>query len=135
MRLLDTNVVLRWLLDDDKEKSAAFARLLRHAASAGTKTLSMPDIAVAELVWVLESFYEVPRPRIAELVRKLLATDSILFDRHARLFEAITLYEEHNVDYLDAYLAATAREEGLEAVLSYDRDFDKIPGVKRIEPT
>jgi predicted nucleic acid-binding protein len=65
---LDTNVLIRRLTGDPPEQAARATRLLARA-----ERLLLADLIVAEVVYVLESFYEVPRPRVVELVRAIIA--------------------------------------------------------------
>ena len=133
MKLLDTNVILRWLLDDDKRKADSFSRLLHNAVSR-KEQLFISDIGIAEIVWVLESHYKLTVESVGQIVRNLLSTEGLIFENRDRLYDSVALYENHNIDFIDGYLSAVSKEKQLEAILSYDRDFDKVPGVKRLEP-
>jgi predicted nucleic acid-binding protein len=69
---VDTNVLIRHLTGDPPDQAARATRLLSEA-----DRLLVPDLIVAETVYVLESFYEVPRARVAELVRAIVAFPGI----------------------------------------------------------
>lgn len=133
MKLLDTNILLRWILEDDKKKADAFAVLLKEA-SKGKETLYISDMTIAEIVWVLESNYDFPNQAISQTVRNLLSSQSLQFENQERLFDAIAIYEDHNIDFIDAYLSAVVKEKKVKGIFSYDRDFDRVPGIRRIEP-
>ncbi|MEX2459485.1 MAG: PIN domain-containing protein, partial [Actinomycetota bacterium] len=92
------------------------------------------DVMFAELVFVLTSFYERPREEIAASARALLAHPSIVTADEDLLRRALELYELTNLHFVDAYLAAAAELTGVEAVASFDRDLDRIPGITRVEP-
>jgi predicted nucleic acid-binding protein len=51
------------------------------------------------------------------------------------LADALRLWQDGSLDFADAYLGACARGTRSSGVLSFDRDFDRIPGVRRIDPT
>ena len=92
------------------------------------------DLVVAECVYVLESFYKVPRPRVAELMRAALAFPSIrTVDPHS-LLRALEIYEVDRLDFAEAHLVAQAEATGVAAVLSFDRSIDRVAGAKRREP-
>lgn len=132
MITLDTNVFLRWLLDDDQRKSAAISALFKKAEK-GEEQIWVPDLVIAEVVWVLRSFYKVKAKDAADMAESLVNTPSIEYENRDRLMDAIALLHAHQVDFADCYIAATAAERGIDAVASYDRDFDRLP-VKRLEP-
>ena len=74
----------------------------------------LTGLIVAEVVHLLESFYEVPRPRVAELDRAIIA------------FPAI--------EDADAYLVAEAETSGVNAVASFDKTVERVPTVRRVAP-
>jgi predicted nucleic acid-binding protein len=126
--LLDTNIVIRHLTGDP---SAMARRATKFLASA--KELILLDLVVAECVYVLESFYEVSRPQVAELMRAALAMPTILADSDL-LLRALELYELERLDFADAYLVASAELSGLGAVASFDKAIDRVASVDRVVP-
>ena len=90
--LVDTNVFLRFLTNDVPEEADAAEALFR-AAEAGRITLYANPLVIAEIVWVLESFYRTPRSQVAEAVRSLIAFPSIIVVDPALLLRAIEVYE------------------------------------------
>lgn len=89
---------------------------------------------LAETVYVLESFYEVPRQRVAELMRAALALPSITPIDQATLLRAIEVYEMERLDFAEAYLVAQAEATGVGEILSFDRTIDRVESVVRREP-
>lgn len=96
--------------------------------------LLLVDLIVAETVYVLESFYETPRGRVAHVVRSLLALDSIVVVDRDVLLRAVEVYETDRLDFADAYLVACAESTGVERIASFDRSIDCGTTVERIEP-
>jgi predicted nucleic-acid-binding protein len=103
-------------------------------ALANKERLLLTDLVLAECVYVLESFYEVERARIAEMMRAALALQSIAVVDEAMLLRALEVYELERLDFAEAYLIATAEATGVDAVMSFDRKIDRVRTVKRIEP-
>lgn len=103
-------------------------------ALADGERLLLADLVLAECVYVLESFYEVERVRIAEMMRAALALQSIAVVDEALLLRALEVYEVERLDFAEAYLIATAEATGVDAVMSFDRTIDRVGTVKRIEP-
>jgi predicted nucleic acid-binding protein len=127
---LDTNVLVRHLTGDPPDQAAQATRLLSQA-----EDLLLPDLIVAELVYVLESFHEVPRPRVAELVRAVIAFPAIGVVDPSVLLRALEVYDVHRLDFADAYLVAQAEASGVGAVASFDKTIERVPTIRRVEPT
>ena len=126
---VDTNVLIRHLTGDPPDQAAGATRLLSEADQ-----LLLPDLIVAETVYVLESFYEVPRPRVAELVRAIVAFPGIGVADEPLLLRALEVYEVHRLDFADAYLVAQAEASGVNVVVSFDKRIERVPTVRRVEP-
>jgi predicted nucleic acid-binding protein len=126
---VDTNVLVRHLTGDPPEQAARATRLLAEA-----EQLLLADLIVAEVVYVLESFYEVPRPRVAELVRAIIAFPAIGVADESLLLRVLEVYEVHRLDFADAYLVAQAEAAGVDAVVSFDKAIERVTTVRRVEP-
>lgn len=97
--------------------------------------LYLTDLLVAENIYVLESFYEVPRTRVAEAIRALLALGSMIVVDRGLLLRAVEVYETARLDFAEAYLVACAESTGILRVASFDRTIDRVGTVIRVEPT
>jgi predicted nucleic-acid-binding protein len=104
------------------------------AALAGGELLLLADLVLAECVYVLESFYEVERERVAELMRAAIALPSIAVLDAPLLLRALEVYEVDRLDFAEAYLVACAEATGVGAVMSFDRAIDRARTVERVEP-
>ncbi len=104
------------------------------AALAGETRLLLTDLVLAECVYVLESFYEVKRPRVARLMRSALALSAIETVDPAALLRTLEIYERDRLDFAEAYLVAQAEATGVTEILSFDRSIDRIASVTRREP-
>jgi predicted nucleic-acid-binding protein len=104
------------------------------AALAGKGDLLLSDLVVAECVYVLESFYEVARSRVAELMRSAIALPTIQTVDPATLLRSLEVYELERLDFAEAYLVAQAEATGVNEVLSFDRSIDRLKSVTRREP-
>lgn len=128
-KLLDANVVIRYLTNDDPNKALRFEKLL----TSGKLIFILTDVIVAEIVWTLQSHYNISRPIIADKLEILLSSKAIDSNRSI-ISKALIIYAKLNIDYIDAYLAAYGLENKVKEIVSYDRDLDKISGVSRLEP-
>jgi len=125
---VDTNVLVRHLTGDPPDQAARATRFLGEA-----DVLVLVDLIVAEVVYVLESFYEVERARVAELVRAVLAFGPIRVVDEELLLRAVEVYEIERLDFAEAYLVASAERSGVSAVASFDRSIDRVTTVRRVE--
>lgn len=127
--LVDTNVLIRHLTGDPPDLADRASAYL-----AAARALVLPDLILAEVVYVLESFYEVPRDRVAEMARSIITFGSIRTVDAGLLLRAIEVYEVHRIDFSDAYLVASAESAGIGDIASFDRSIDRVPTINRIEP-
>jgi predicted nucleic acid-binding protein len=127
---VDTNILIRHLTGDPPQMAA------RATAYLGAEDdLYLTDLVVAETIYVLESFYEVPRPRVADAIRSLLAFVSMIVVDRGLLLRAVELYETARLDFAEAYLVACAESTGIFRVASFDKTIDRVGTVIRVEPT
>ena len=126
---LDTNVLIRHLTGDPPAQARR-----AHAFLANADELLVPDVIVAEIVYVLESFYEVERGRVAELVRSIIGFPAVVVVDVPLLLRALEVYEVDRIDFAEAYLVANAEASGVNAIASFDRSIDRVATVQRIEP-
>jgi predicted nucleic-acid-binding protein len=94
----------------------------------------LADLVVAEVVYVLESFFEVPRARVAALTRAVIAFPTIVVLDAPALLRALEIYELDRLDFAEAYLVAQAERSGVGMVASFDRAIDRVTTVRRVEP-
>lgn len=127
---LDTNVLIRHLTGDPPAQARRAAAFLERAGE-----LLVPDLIIAEVVYVLESFYEVERQRVAELVRAVVAFPAVVVVDQALLLRALEVYEVERLDFAEAYLVASAEASGVETIASFDREIDRLTTVRRIDPS
>ncbi|MDF1595705.1 MAG: PIN domain-containing protein [Acidimicrobiia bacterium] len=126
---VDTNVLIRHLTGDPPEMAARATAFL-----AGADELLLPDLIVAEVVYVLESYYEVPTDEVARLVRSVIAFPPIRTMDPALLLRSLEVYETHRIDFAEAYLVASAEAAGITDIISFDRSIDRVTTANRIEP-
>jgi len=134
MKLVDANVIIRYLTRDDQKKAEACRVLLEKTVAGPAPSLFMADIAIAEIVWVLESVYKLSKDEIKDKLETVLNTPNIDFQNKDVLTESVVIYATYNIDFIDAYQAVFAKHRQISDIYSYDTDFDKLAGVSRIEP-
>jgi predicted nucleic acid-binding protein len=126
---VDTNILIRHLTGDPPDVAARATRYL-----AGADELLLPDLILAEVAYVLESFYETPREQVATTLRAVLAFPAIRVLDADLLQRAVEVYEVHRLDFAGAYLVASAERTGVGVIASFDRSIDRVTTVRREEP-
>ncbi len=121
---VDANILLRFFTGEPPDLAQRAFRLIQKAES-GEVTLRLSPIVVAEVVWVLSSFYKYSHVQIAEVLLPLVVAEGILLDDLEQVTAALKRMANANVDFIDAYLAEIARQKG-ETIVSFDRDFKRL---------
>lgn len=133
IRFVDTNIFLRFLLADHPRQSPR-CRKLFEAAKVGKIKLFTSEIVIAELAWVLNSFYKESRKEVAEKLRQIILFEGLTIPNKEVLLLATQKFESQNVDFIDAYNYALSIKKKIGQIYSYDQDFDKLKEIQRIEP-
>jgi predicted nucleic acid-binding protein len=126
---LDTNVLVRHLTGDPPPQAVRATRYLQRADE-----LLVADLILAEVAYVLESFYETPRAQVVEALRAVLAFPAIRVVDAELLQRAVEVYDAHRLDFAEAYLVASAERTGFDVIASFDRSIDRVGTVRREEP-
>lgn len=136
MKFVDTNIFVRYLTSDDPQKAAACRRFWQQIAQ-GQETAATAEAVIAEVCYVLSSprLYHVSHVEITARLRPLLSLRGLKLPHKRSFLRALELYALHTfLDFEDALEVAHMERLGLQDILSYDTDFDRVPGVQRVEP-
>lgn len=128
---VDANVIVQFLTKDSPALSPRSLQLFRRAAE-GELVLRVTLLVVAEVVWVLGSFYRWPRSEIADGISGFFAGDGLDVEDLDLVLRALQVMSASNVSFVDAYLAESARRARA-PVASFDRSFARL-NVEWIEP-
>lgn len=116
---LDTNVLVRYLMQDDARQSQAANRLLESLSRDAPGFVSL--VALVELTWVLESAYGLDRAQIARAVENLLRANSILVERDTLVQRALRRFRDGTADFADCLIASIANDAGCSKTMTFDR--------------
>ena len=137
MRFLDTNVVLRLLTRDDKAKADACYALFERV-EAGEEELFTCEAIVAEVAYVLSSPrgpYRLSHEEIAARLRPIVALRGLRLPQKQVCLHALDVYgSSPGLDIEDALAVAHMAHRNMTEIVSYDRDFDGLAGIRRTEP-
>ncbi len=125
-------MLVRYLINDDQKKAEAVDNLLDRAAK-GEVRIIVPSVVIAELVWVLESFYQLKAGAILELVEAIINTSGLDITDKSTIISALRLYKSKNIDFIDAWIIEFAKERGVKTIYTFDkRHFRDIEGIEVI---
>ncbi len=124
--LIDTNVVLRYLLGDHPEFSPK-AETFMFDVSKGVKKAEILDVVIVECIYVMEKYYEIPKTEIVEKLSGILNFSGIVNPDRSEILEALLKYENSNIDIVDCIFAARSSPE--KVVISLDKDMKKLKAV------
>ena len=126
--IVDTDIIIRFLTGDDATKAGRFNKLLDQEES-----LTLTDVTFAETYWTLHKFYKFSDPQIIEGLESLLSYECLSANKLV-LRKTLEILAKYRVSFIDAYTSSYALLEDTGEVLSYDKGYDKVAGVKRLEP-
>ncbi|MEQ1932150.1 MAG: type II toxin-antitoxin system VapC family toxin [Parvularculaceae bacterium] len=117
---LDTNVLVRWLVQDDALQSRRATALIERELSKDAPGF-VSVVTIAEVVWVLERAYAVDSAEIAASIEGLLAAEALVIDREQDVFTAMVALKEGRASFSDALIAAIGKSSGCRSTLTFDR--------------
>ena len=128
---IDTNIFIRYLTNDDPVKADRVEKLLSEAA-AGKIRLVTAEMVLAEVVWVLESFYGLKNVEVGSMVKAILATPGLEVLNSALVEKALEYYLAQNINFVDGYIAAVMDKHKISDIYSYDKKhLSRIKSIKR----
>lgn len=133
---LDTNIFVRYITGDDEAKTHACGALFRRLIQ-GSEIAVTSEVIVAEVVFVLSSkrLYALSAAEITVRLQPLVSIANLRIHGKERVIRALNVYEERPfLGFEDALIVAHLEGSGATQVVSYDRHFDRVPGIQRIEP-
>ncbi len=137
MKFLDTNVILRYLTRDDEAKAEACYQLFQRV-KLGEEELFTCEAVVTEVAYVLSSPrapYRLSHEEVKARLLPILTLRSLRLPQKRVYLRALDLYASAPfLDFEDALAVAHMEHRGLTEIVSYDRDFDRVTGLRRIEP-
>lgn len=131
MNLIDTNVILRYLVSDENEYpgvSNLFNRLI-----INDEKVECPQIIFFQTIFVLKSFYKIKITRIVQLMQTLLAIPGLYFQHKPVLLFTLDIWKKSGGDIIDSYLASISITENNRLIYSLDTEMDKLTQ-SRVEP-
>jgi predicted nucleic-acid-binding protein len=127
---IDTNVLVRYLVQDDKVQSLQASKLIENVISVdepGFITL----ITLVEVVWVLNSCYGVNKTQLCSMIKMVLETKQLLIEQAESCYRALRVFESSNGDFSDALIATISKDAGCSETVTFDKKAQSV-GMKLI---
>jgi predicted nucleic-acid-binding protein len=132
-KIIDTNVILRFFLEDDEKQFPGACEFIQ-ALEAGNDAALLTEMVFAEVVWVLQKVYAVPRSEIALKFSRIIQGLGIkTITSKAVFIEALKIYAGTAIDIQDVFLSVLAQNHSCTVVTFNKKDFKKL-GCENIEP-
>lgn len=131
MIALDTNVLVRFLVQDDPMQAQLATKVIDQLTDDAPGFVSRE--VLIELVWVLERAYRLGRPDIATALDGLLSAIELEVEGSDEVAPALELYRNDGFGFADLMIAAAARRAGATEMVTFDRKAARLPGVHLIK--
>ena len=131
MPALDTNVLVRYLVQDDSGQLAAAKRLIDRCVAEG-RSLFVPVTVTLELEWVLRAGYGYAGDDVLQVLSNLFSAAELTFESERALEVALQLYREASADFADCLHIALATEAGEQPLWTFDKGAAKVAGAQLI---
>lgn len=124
---IDTNILVRYMVQDDEQQAELANDLIENRCSPSAPAM-ISLIVLCETVWVLKSAYGYARDQIAFALRQVLLTECFDVERHDLAWSALLDYQESNADFSDAVIARMNQLRGSETTYTFDRKAARLNG-------
>ena len=125
MKAIDTNILIRFLVGDDEMQTKKVYSILKKAESE-KKDLFVPLLVVLEMIWVLESVYDISRTEILDSISDLLLMPIFKFDQQSALQQLVHSAQGNKYDLSDLLIAHSAKVNGCKVVITFDQKASKF---------
>jgi predicted nucleic acid-binding protein len=132
---IDSNVIIRASTSDHPDHSPRAQAYLTRLAQPVQGEITLSEGVLVETVLVLSSprLYNLPRSQIAQLLTDVVSLPGLTLPNRDVYLEALAIYGANRVDFVDALnVAYSSKTAG--AIVSFDKDYDRVQGARRIEP-
>jgi len=127
---VDTNILMRYLLQDDEAQSPQAKAVMDGFTDAEPGFISL--VTLVEMVWLLRRTFKRPQEEIVLTVQALLASPSICIQEDNAVNTAIEITQRENCDLPDALVAVLGAQAGCSFTLTFDRKAVTIPGMEMV---
>lgn len=124
---LDTNVLVRYLAQDDPVQSRRATEIIERRLSEDDPGF-VSVVAATETVWVLERAYGLSNTEIAHAIERALQVESLVFENEQQIFTAMVALKDGRGSFADALIAALGEKAGCRQTLTFDKKAARLEG-------
>jgi len=126
---LDTNILVRYITQDDPSQSKRAVRILESKTPVERPKFFVNLIIMVEVLWVLQRTYRFKRAEQIEVIERLISNPQIHLESPRIARRALHFFQDHSADFSDCLLAAINESEGCETTYTFDKKAAKLPGM------
>ncbi|NWD23895.1 type II toxin-antitoxin system VapC family toxin [Pseudomonas yamanorum] len=127
---LDTNVLVRYVTQDDPVQSPKASRLIESLTTSSPGFVSL--VSVVELVWVLQSSYQCAKSEVVAVLETLLRTRELTVEHAEVIWQALRRFTSTKADFADCLTERCAHAAGCEYTATFDTNAAKATGMRRL---
>jgi predicted nucleic-acid-binding protein len=124
---LDTNVLVRYIMQDDAKQAALATKLIEGLSEDAPGFITL--VSVIELTWVLESAFALNRSQIVEVFQRIMSVDVFKLDRVGVVASALRTYSDGKADFADCLIERLSAQAGCDRTMTFDRNAAKTGGM------
>jgi predicted nucleic-acid-binding protein len=124
---LDTNLLVRYLTQDDPVQARQATEVIEHRLTDAEPGF-ISIVAIAEMVWVLARHYRFASERIVNAIERILQAETLVVESERDVFAAMTALRDGRGEFGDALIGAVSASAGCSRVLTFDREALQLPG-------
>jgi len=128
---LDTNVIVRYLAQDDVRQAGIATRLIEGSLSAEARGF-VSIVTLTEIVWVMSSNYRAARAAVADIVEGLLTAPQLAIEKSDVIWRALRAFRKSKADFSDAVIVELGRDTGCTKTVTFDRHAAAHPGFEML---
>lgn len=128
MIAIDTNILVRVFIDDLDIAQVNKARDLVRKA----KNIYLTQIVLVEMVWVFTRAYQLTKQQIVNILQEIYENSAFVVEQEQLLFEALAIYKDHNTDFSDCMILASAKSVNVKQIYTFDAKFSRLKDVIKL---
>jgi predicted nucleic-acid-binding protein len=128
---LDTNVLVRYVMQDDVRQSAKATQLIESLSQESKGFVSL--VALIESIWVFECCYELKKPQVVMTIEQLLRSRELLIESSESVWKALRVFKSATADFADCMIGVASHQVGCATVMTFDRAASKLNGMTLLE--
>ena len=127
---LDTNVLVRYIMQDDPKQSPIATQIIESFEGAGSVYVTL--VSIVELVWVLSASFELTRSQVAQALDGIIRTKQFKIESADQVIRALRVFKVGKSDFADCLIERSANSAGCEKTITFDVNASKHAGMALI---